>query len=116
MESVGSLEVLARRVSAAAVAVVYFSRPGCGVCSALRPKIESLLARFPRLSGLVVDLETVPAAAAEYSIFTIPAVLLFVDGKESRREARYLSLDDFAQRLRRLYNLRFDLEAGEGEE
>lgn len=96
-----------RYVAENPMVALYISRSGCGVCSALRPKIEAILRELPRAVYCTLDLDRVPEAAGEYSIFTIPAILVFVDGRESIREARYLSADELQGRIERLYSLRF---------
>jgi thioredoxin-like negative regulator of GroEL len=102
-----TLQDVTRCVATASWVVLYISRPGCGVCSALRPKIEEIIRELPDALYCPVDLDRIPEAAGEYSVFTIPAILVFVDGRESIREARYLSVDDLRNRIERLYSLRF---------
>jgi thioredoxin-like negative regulator of GroEL len=87
--------------------LVYFSRPDCSVCTAIRPKVEALVARFSTLEAFSVDLDKMPHLAGGYSVFTIPAILVYVDGAESIREARYVSMDELLQRLERLHAIRF---------
>lgn len=88
--------------------VLYVSRPGCGVCSALKPRVEGIVRTLPRALLCSIDLDRVPEAAGEFSVFTIPAILLFIDGRETIREARYVSLEDLRGRMERLYALRFE--------
>jgi thioredoxin-like negative regulator of GroEL len=84
---------------------LYFSRPGCGVCDALRPRVEELLQHYPGVESWFVDLEQHPEAAGHYSVFTIPAVILFVQGKETVRFARYFSIDQLEEKISRYYEL-----------
>ncbi|MCK5249714.1 MAG: thioredoxin family protein [Spirochaetaceae bacterium] len=86
------------------MSLFYFSRPSCGVCSALKPKVSSMLKEFPEIPSYYVNLDEVPEAAGQLSIFTIPAVLVYAGGKEVVREARYMSIDDIAEKIRRPYN------------
>jgi thioredoxin-like negative regulator of GroEL len=84
---------------------VYFSQPDCGVCNALRPRVEALLEEYPGVDSWFVDLEQHPEAAGHYTVFTIPAVILFVQGKETVRFARYFSIDQLDEKLARYYEL-----------
>ena len=86
------------------MSLFYFSRPSCGVCSALKPKVSSMLKEFPEIPSYYVNLDKMPEAAGQLSIFTIPAVLVYAGGKEVVREARYMSIDDIAEKIRRPYN------------
>ena len=84
---------------------VYFSQPDCGVCSALRPRVEALLNEYPGVDGWFVDLAQHPEAAGHYTVFTIPAVILFVQGKETVRFARHFSIDQLEEKISRYYEL-----------
>ena len=45
--------------------------------------------------------------AASYNIFSLPILLLFVNGKEALRVGRYFDLLDFKNSIDRYYNLIF---------
>ncbi|HUX50255.1 MAG TPA: thioredoxin family protein [Spirochaetia bacterium] len=63
------------------MALLYFTRPDCDECADLQPKIERLVSQHPKLSGLVVDLSKIPMAASRFSIYALPGVLVYVEGK-----------------------------------
>ncbi|MEX2445311.1 MAG: thioredoxin family protein [Alkalispirochaeta sp.] len=107
MTDVTSLTELKHVITECPFVVAYFSRPDCGVCTALKPKINDMVADLPDAHMYYVNLDDIPEAAGEYSIFTIPGILLFVDGRETLREARYVNTDDLESRMRRLHTLRF---------
>ncbi|QEN06934.1 thioredoxin [Oceanispirochaeta crateris] len=86
----------------------YLSRPACGVCTAVKEKVLVLLEDFPHIDSYYVNLDLVPEAAGQFSIFTIPAILLYVNGSEYVREARYLSITDLEHQIRRPYELAFN--------
>lgn len=86
-----------------AMAFFYFSRPACAVCSAIKPKLINMLKDFPGIQFHDVNLDEVPEAAGQLSLFTIPAVLVYADGREVIREARYMSIDDISEKIRRPY-------------
>lgn len=87
--------------------LIYLSRPECGVCSAIKEKLQKLLQRYPRIQSYSVDLNKVPEAAGQLSVFTIPAVLLYAGGQELVREARYMSMEDLERKISRPYALAF---------
>jgi len=93
--------------NASGMSLFYFSRPDCGVCKAIRPKVEQLTESYPQLSSYYVDLDSVPEAAGTFSIFTIPAVLVYANGKETVREARYFSIYELEERIERYYRMLF---------
>lgn len=89
------------------MALLYFGSGSCGVCRAVEPKLKDILADFPSLAAGKVDVEEAANTAAAYSIFTIPAIMVFAEGKEVIRAARHFSLEDLKARIQRYYSLIF---------
>ncbi len=87
------------------IRMLYLSRPDCGVCVALIPKVEEMIKEFSGMETRYVDLDKLPEAAGKFSIFTIPGILVFVQGKETIRKARYVSIDELHDEIARYYNL-----------
>ena len=71
------------------------------------PKVERLLVDYPNLEGGYIEASASPKLCAFYSVFTLPAILVFAEGKEVIREARYLSFLDLNERIERYYSLLF---------
>jgi thiol-disulfide isomerase/thioredoxin len=83
---------------------VYFSGPDCAVCEALQPKLFDLLQqRFPRLALAEVDCSASPQLAAQQTVFTIPTLIVYLDGREGIRKVRSFSLAELAAELQRPY-------------
>jgi thioredoxin-like negative regulator of GroEL len=88
--------------------LIYFFSPGCGVCQVLKPRITALLAeQFPRIVFAEVDCTAAPALAALHQVFSVPVVLLFLEGRESSRWVRNLHLNELREQLVRPYSLLF---------
>lgn len=87
--------------------LVYFGGEGCGVCNVIRPKIEELMKNYPQIKTVIVEVEKSIEIASSYSIFTIPAVLLFIEGKEVLRGARFINLLDIKEKIERYYAMLF---------
>ncbi|WP_243103933.1 thioredoxin family protein [Clostridium sp. JN-1] len=90
------------------IVLVYFGSNNCNVCAAMKPKIEELLKDYPKIKSTQVDIEKSLEVSAAYNIFTIPAILLFIEGKETIREAKYISLEDVDSKIGRYYNMLFE--------
>ncbi len=89
--------------------MVYFSHHNCNVCKVLKPRVADLiLNNFPRISLYYVNTIEKPEIAGQFSVFTVPTILLFIDNKEYIRESRHISLDVFQERIKKLYNVYFD--------
>lgn len=106
MDNATTLDEARAFVTSNAIAILYLSRPDCGVCTVLKPKVAALAEAIGDVAMCYLDLDALPEAAGEYSVFTIPAILVYVDGREWVREARYVSLHDLESKIRRVHELR----------
>ncbi|HBN95756.1 MAG TPA: thioredoxin [Firmicutes bacterium] len=104
IESHGRAEEL---ITKNGMAILYFGNADCGVCKDMMPKVERLLVDYPNLEGGYIEASASPKLCAFYSVFTLPAILVFAEGKEVIREARYLSFLDLNERIERYYSLLF---------
>ncbi len=82
---------------------LYFTMPSCSVCHGLKPQIEAMLEKYPKIEGRHIDASLVPEAAGQFSVFTAPVLLLFIDGKEYLREARIVQTQKLDDQLNRIY-------------
>ncbi|MFA7412564.1 MAG: thioredoxin family protein, partial [Tissierellaceae bacterium] len=69
---------------------------------------EELLESYPRIKGAYIDVENHPPLGVSYSIFTIPSIVLFIEGKETLRESRHLSIQELDNKINRYYSLLFE--------
>ncbi|MBU0935072.1 MAG: thioredoxin family protein [Spirochaetes bacterium] len=109
MKSLNSYEEVTETLNREAAVLLYCSFPSCGVCKSLQPKVQALLTEnFPRLAIYYVDIETIPEARGQLSVFSVPAVLVFFAGREYIREARNFGIQDLRAKIERYYRLQFD--------
>jgi thiol-disulfide isomerase/thioredoxin len=89
-------------------AVVYFSNSDCGVCKVLKPKLHEMLTKnFPLIKFAYVDVSQAKELSAQQSVFTIPTILFYFDGKEFLRKSRNVNLFQLKEELNRIYNLAY---------
>ena len=84
------------------LAFVYISREDCSVCHAVRPQVQSMLEDYPRIQSIQADADRIPEVAGDFTVFSVPALLLFVEGKEVIREARFVKMDDLNRQFKRV--------------
>lgn len=85
--------------------VVYFSTPECNVCKVLKPKlIEILEDKFPLFSFAYVDCNQAKELAAQNSIFSVPTIIFYIQGKELFRKSRNINLTELEYELERPYS------------
>ncbi len=85
--------------------LICFGNDSCGVCIATMPKLEKMLERYPNIKLIKVEAEKHPELSAKYNVFTIPAIVLYIQGKETIREARIISMEKLEQNIFRYYEL-----------
>ncbi|OJJ16807.1 hypothetical protein BKI52_33420 [marine bacterium AO1-C] len=89
--------------------VLYFTSPGCSVCKVLKPKVKSLVeARYPNLEWREINIAEEREIAAQYSVFTVPVLIIELEGKEYVRLIRAFSLDEVQEKTDRIYSLLFE--------
>lgn len=83
-----------------------FGSAGCGVCAAIRPRVEALLAdRFPGLPLAYVDCDANTDICAQHSVFSLPALKLFLEGRAVLELARSFRLKELEAGIERSYSL-----------
>lgn len=86
--------------------MLYFSAPGCNVCHALKPKLsDAVMAEFPAFIIESIDISETPEIASHFTVFTIPTVLVFFQGREFLRKSRHMSVGEVIEAIRRPYHI-----------
>lgn len=105
IEELTSLDMVENFIHKHNLSFLYISRPNCSVCHALLPQVLELMDQFPSIQLGHINADTVEEIAGRYSIFTVPVLLLFVEGKEYLREARMVHIDPFTKKINKIYEL-----------
>lgn len=86
--------------------LILFGCAHCGVCQAIQPKLDSLMAQqFPDIALACVDCALLPGCCAQHGVFTLPVVQLFLDGQLCLERARSFSLQELGAQIGRVYRL-----------
>lgn len=108
MDIVNSNKIIRDLIDENEMLLIYFGSSTCGVCTDLKPKVKEVIKKYPKVESVQVDVEKSIKISADYNIFTIPAILVFIEGKEVIREARYIGIQDIDSRISRYYDLLFE--------
>ncbi len=70
--------------------LVDFYAEWCGPCKMLAPILEEI----DFIPVLKVNVDEFPALASKYGVMSIPTLILFENGEESKKEIGFRNLDD----------------------
>lgn len=84
------------------LAFLFISKPNCSVCHSLLPQIKTVMKQYPQIKTACVNTDHVPEIAGRYNIFTVPVLILFYQGKEYLREARFVRIAPFNEKIKRI--------------
>ncbi|PLX14411.1 MAG: thioredoxin [Marinilabiliales bacterium] len=101
MKEIYSLAEIKEVIETEKIVLFYFTGENCNVCKSLRPKVLESLQKMPEIKSYLVNLEKSPAIAGHFTIFSIPGILVFVEGKESIRAIRNISVVELENKLQR---------------
>lgn len=88
--------------------LVYFSNDTCNVCKVLKPKVEKMLSEsFPEIPMYYVDTVLTPDISAQHTVFTIPTIVVFFEGREIIRKSRHIGVDQLQSEIERPYSIFF---------
>ena len=86
----------------------YLSTPECNVCKVLKPKvIEMLEADFSKIPFCYVDLNEAKEISGQLSIFSVPTILVYFEGKETIRASRNMHIEELREQIERYYKMIF---------
>jgi len=81
--------------------LVDFWAPWCGPCRLVSPVVESIGdAHADKLSVAKVNTDENQQLAMRYSIFSIPTLIVFKDGREAARVVGFMPQEAMEERLR----------------
>jgi len=104
-----SFDDLIKLVEESPAVCFYLSTPECNVCKVLKPKvIEMLVKDFPKIEFHYVDLNEAKEISGQLSVFTVPTILIFFDGKEIIRASRNIHIEKLRELINRYYKMIFD--------
>ncbi|MGE7980533.1 thioredoxin family protein [Psychrobacillus sp. NPDC093200] len=102
-EELHTIEAVDSFISSNPLSFIYISHTDCSVCHALLPQVKKLMENFPEIQLAHINSAKVEEIAERFIVFSVPALLLFIDGKEYLREARIVHMSQFEEKLQKIY-------------
>ncbi len=101
-----TLEELQTTIKTEVGVLLYFSGENCNVCHALRPKFKDLFDKeFSQIKQIYLDAQENPEISANFQVFSVPTMIVFLDGREFAREGRAVSMHKLTEQLSRPYGM-----------
>lgn len=98
METIISMEQFQQKIDSRESFLLFVKTDHCSVCEGLKPQVEAL-EPDASIPFYLVNAARVPEIAGQLTLFTAPVVILFGQGKERQRFARFIRMDELAMRL-----------------
>ena len=110
MKTINNIDEIKSVIDTNEMVLTYFTTTDCNLCKDLFPKIEKMLESFPNIVGVRSETNIELKIVGEYGVFTVPTIILFVEGKETIRRSRQISISEFSDTMDRYYQMLFDNE------
>jgi thioredoxin-like negative regulator of GroEL len=101
MNIISTMEQFQQNIAKKSSFLLFVKTDNCSVCEGLRPQVEALEPNSS-IPFYLVNAARLPEIAGQLMLFTAPVVILFKDGKEQLRFARFVRMDELAKRLAEL--------------
>jgi thioredoxin 1 len=86
----------------------YLSTPECNVCKVLKPKVIEMIEKdFPQIEFQYIDLNEAKEISGQLSVFSVPTILVYFEGKETIRVSRNIHLEELSVQIERYYQMIF---------
>lgn len=108
MNILEDLESIREKIENNEIVLAYFTSTDCNMCKDLYPKVEIMLKDFPNVKGIRAEVDKTLTIVGAYNVLTVPTMILFVQGKETIRKSRQISIQEFTQSINRYDKLLFE--------
>lgn len=109
IETLSNIHEFQKIISEHKAVLIYFSHDNCNVCKVLKPKIDELFSNhFEEFKLYYANTVNDPQTAAQNSVFTVPTVIIFLEGKEFLRKSRNISIQVLKDEVERTYQILFE--------
>lgn len=98
MNDINTFEQFNELVTNKSYFILYTTAPGCSVCHADYPRVESLAVEY-QFPAYHVDISQVPLLTGQLNLFSSPTVMIFLESKEYHRQVRIINFVELARRM-----------------
>jgi len=55
-----------------------------------------------------INRDEFPETSAQLSVYTIPTIIVYFDGRETVRRSRHISVEELGKEIERIYNIMYN--------
>jgi thiol-disulfide isomerase/thioredoxin len=107
MEQLKDLSQVRKSIQEDDLVLMLFSDLGCNVCLSIYPDLEEMSNRYPKARFLTADVEVIKELVGEHLVFVYPTIVIFAQGRETKRFERVFSINDIEATIDRYYSMIF---------
>lgn len=108
LKTVTTLEELNLLIQSEASLFVLYGGEQCGVCQAIKPKIQIGLGQFfPEIKAVYIDCHKTTDICAQKGVFTLPVIQVYFSGQKFIEEVRSFGLNKLFDDMRRPYEMMY---------
>jgi len=101
MNNLNSIDDIKEFVKINKFVMLYFSSDRGNVCDDVLPRIEGLLNKNSKVVSGHVEVKNIPFVASVFGVFTIPTIIIYLEGKEIVRQSRYVNFLELKEKIQR---------------
>lgn len=99
MEKIKTYDELLEKIKNEEKFLLYIKSEGCSVCKADFPKIKEIVDKNNYLA-YYIQADEISEAVGQLNLYTAPVVILFYNGKEIHRQARFIDFLELDYRIK----------------
>lgn len=103
-----SLEEILHSIKDNKLSLILASTKNCEVCTSIEPRVEYLVNKYPNINYKHIFIDLMIKASGEFTIFTVPTIIMFAQGKEVHRESRFIDFQNLEFEISRWYDYLFN--------
>ena len=101
MKRLGNYEEILNKIKEEKYFLLYVSMNNCSICHADMPKVEKI-ANEKNFPSYHIEAPEIPEAVGQLSLFSVPVVILFYEGREIHRQAKTIDFKELNYRMEQI--------------
>ena len=101
MKMIENQEALQKILRTHQIVVVQFGSECCAPCKSLQNKIMTWNQEHPSVCHAYVSVDDLKQLSAQMEVFTVPTILVYVEGRLTIRQSGYFSLEQILEQTER---------------